>query len=148
MSLIKVKSNDPMAAANPFQNLFNDFFEGEFLPSRPSMRSGSTPAANIQETENAYHVELASPGMSKDDFKIEVDEDLLTIRSEKETEKEEEGTRFTKREFNYTSFVRSFRLPEEVDADKISASYKEGILNLEIPRKEVEAKKVRKIDIK
>lgn len=147
MSLIKVRTNDA-TQANPFQNLFNDFFEGEFLPGRPAMRSGSTPSANIQETEKAYHIELASPGMVKKDFKIEVDEDLLTIRSEKESKKEEEGTRYTKREFNYTSFVRSFRLPEEVDAENISASYTDGILKLEIPKKEIEAKKVRSIDIK
>lgn len=147
MSLVKVRTNDA-TQANPFQNLFNDFFEGEFLPGRPVMRSGSTPAANIQETEKAYHIELASPGMTKKDFKIEVDEDLLTIRSEKESKKEEEGTRYTKREFNYTSFVRSFRLPEEVDAENISASYTDGILKLEIPKKEIEAKKVRSIDIK
>lgn len=148
MSLIKVRTNDAAQSTSPFQNLFNDFFEGEFLPARPFMRSGSVPAANIQETEKAYHIELASPGMSKKDFKIEVDEDLLTIRSEKETEKEEENTRFTKREFNFTSFVRSFRLPEEVDSEKITASYKDGILSLEIPKKEIAAKKVKKIDIK
>ncbi len=147
MSIIKVRTNDA-APANPFQNLFNDFFEGELLPGRPAMRSGSTPAANIQETDKAYHIEVASPGMAKKDFKIEVDEDLLTIRSEKESKKEEESTRYTKREFNYTSFVRSFRLPEEVDADNISASYTDGILKLEIPKKEIEAKKIRSIDIK
>lgn len=146
MSLIKVKTND--SVVNPFENLFNDFFEGEFLPQRKSRGYGSMPAANIKETEKSYHVELASPGMSKEDFKIELDEDLLTIRSEKEVQKEEEGTRFTKREFNYTSFVRSFRLPEEVDAENISAKYENGILALEIPKKEIEAKKIRKIDIK
>jgi len=146
MSLIKVRTND--SAANPFENLFNDFFEGEFLPQRKNRSFGSMPAANVKETEKAYHVELASPGMKKEDFKIELDEDLLTIRSEKEVQKEEKDTRFTKREFNYTSFVRSFRLPEEVDAENISAHYENGILALEIPKKELEAKTVRKIDIK
>lgn len=146
MSLIKVKTND--SSVNPFENLFNDFFEGEFLPQRRNRSFGSMPAANVKETEKAYHVELASPGMKKEDFKIELDEDLLTIRSEKEVQKEEKDTRFTKREFNYTSFVRSFRLPEEVDAENISAHYENGILTLEIPKKELEAKKVRKIDIK
>lgn len=148
MSLIKVRSNGSTVANSPFENLFNDFFEGEFMPARRFSRSSSAPAANIQETDKAYHVELASPGMAKKDFKIEVDEDLLTIRSEKESEKEDENTRFTKREFNYTSFVRSFHLPEEVDADKISASYTDGILSLEIPKKVVVAKKVKSIDIK
>ncbi len=152
MSLIRFKTQDQ--AQNPFETVFNDFFEGEFLPGRRHQASGSVPAANIKETEKAYHVELASPGMSKADFKIELDEDLLTIRSEKEikneekSEKEENGTRYTKREFNYTSFVRSFRLPEEVDAENISARYENGILQLEIPKKELEVKKARQIEIK
>ena len=146
MSLIKFRTNDPVMS--PFENVFNDFFEGEFLPSRRNRNSGSLPAANIKETEKSFLVELASPGMTKEDFKIELDEDLLTIRSERETEKEETETRYTKREFNYTSFVRSFRLPEEVDAEKITAKYEEGILQLEIPKKEIQEKQVRKIDIK
>lgn len=146
MSLIKLKTND--SSVNPFDTIFNDFFEGEFLPGRKNRSFGSMPAANIKETEKSYHIELASPGMKKADFKIEVDEDLLTIRSEKEIDKEENSTRYTKREFNYTSFVRSFRLPEEVDSENISATYEGGILQLEIPKKAVEEKKVRKIDIK
>ncbi|NEN22515.1 Hsp20/alpha crystallin family protein [Cryomorpha ignava] len=146
MSLIKLRTND--SSANPFDTLLNDFFEGEFLPGRRNRSFGSMPAANIKETEKSYQVELASPGMNKEDFKIEVDEDLLTIRSEKESEKEENSTRYTKREFNYTSFVRSFRLPEEVDSENISAKYDGGILLLEIPKRAVEEKKVRKIDIK
>lgn len=146
MSLIKFRTNDPVMS--PFENIFSDFFEGEFLPSRRNRNFGSLPAANIKETEKSFLVELASPGMTKEDFKIELDEDLLTIRSEKETEKEETENRYTKREFNYTSFVRSFRLPEEVDAEKITAKYEEGILQLEIPKREIEEKKVRKIDIK
>lgn len=146
MSLIKLRTNDPVIS--PFENMFNDFFEGEFLPNRRNRNSGSMPAANIKETEKSFLVELASPGMTKEDFKIELDEDLLTIRSERETEKEEKEIRYTKREFNYTSFVRSFRLPEEVDAEKITAKYEDGILQLEIPKKEIEEKKVRKIDIR
>ena len=118
------------------------------MPGRRNRAFGSMPAANIKETDKSYHVELASPGMNKEDFKIEVDEDLLTIRSEKESEKEETSSRYTKREFNFTSFVRSFRLPEEVDSENISAKYEGGILQLEIPKKVVEEKKVRSIDIK
>jgi HSP20 family protein len=142
MSLIKFNNNP-----SPFDSIFNDFFEGELLPGRPQT-GGSTPAANIRETEKGFHVELASPGMTKGDFKIEVDEDLLTIRSEKKSESENNEERYTKREFNYTSFVRSFRLPEQVDADNISANYSDGILKLEIPKMEVETKKVREIEIK
>lgn len=146
MALVKFRTRDTFM--NPFENILNDFFEGEFLPMRRNVNFGSIPAANIQETESSFLVELAAPGMTKEDFKIELDENLLTIRSENETEKEEKDGKFTKREFNYSSFVRSFRLPEEVDAEKISASYAEGILKLEIPKVEIEVKKIRQIDVK
>ncbi len=145
MSLIKFSPRSPVL--DPFDALFNDFFEGETLPRR-STRGSYVPSANIKETEKSFDVELAVPGMKKADFEIEVNEDLLTIRAEQKMEKEEENERFTKREFNYSSFVRSFRLPENVDAEKIEANYKEGILRLEIPKTvEDETSKVRKISI-
>jgi len=145
MSLIKFSPNSPLM--RPLDSFFNDFFEGEFFPAR-SMQNASVPAANIKETEKAYHVELAAPGMRKDDFKVELNDDLLSIRAEHKEEKEEKQERYTKREFNYTSFVRSFRLPEEVDAERIKAAYHEGILNIEIPKVETAVKnKVREISI-
>ncbi|MCA1762102.1 MAG: Hsp20/alpha crystallin family protein [Cryomorphaceae bacterium] len=145
MSLIKFNS-----AKNPYglDTFFNDFFEGEFFP-QSRMKSGSLPAANIRESENAFHVELAAPGMKKDDFKIELSDDLLSIRTEKKAETEEREGKYTKREFNYTSFVRSFQLPEDVDVEKISAEYKDGVLSLDIPKMEIEQKsKTRQIAIK
>jgi HSP20 family protein len=145
MSLIKFKNQPSHWGA--FDHFFNDFFEGEFNPGKIT-RTASVPAANIIEKENGYHVELAAPGMTKNDFKIELNEDLLTIRTEKSENKEEKNERFTKREFNYTSFVRSFRIPENVDVEKINARYENGILQLEIPKTEVEeTSKVRQIEI-
>ncbi len=145
MSLVKFRSNAPVF--DPFEQFFNEFLEGESLP-RKVFRTGSLPAANIKETEKSYHIELAAPGMEKDDFKIEIQEDLLSIRSEQKDEKKETNERFTKREFNYTSFVRSFRLPEEVDIENIAATYTNGILKLEVPKKEVAVKtKVREIAV-
>jgi HSP20 family protein len=145
MSLIKFRSNAPVL--DPFEQFVNEFFEGESLP-RKVFRNGSLPAANIKETEKSYHIELAAPGMKKDDFKIEIQEDLLSIRSEHKDERKESNERFTKREFNYSSFVRSFRLPEEVDVENIAATYTDGILKLEVPKKEVVAKtKVREISV-
>lgn len=98
----------------------------------------SLPAVNIRETNDSYEVEMAAPGMSKKDFKIELDNNLLTITSEKRSEQEQkEGERYTKREFSYQSFQRSFSLPKEVvDADKIAAKYEDGVLRLSIPKKE------------
>jgi len=147
MSLIKFRTN-PAQTAN-FDSFFNDFFEGEFFPKSLNHKSGSLPAANIRETETGFHVELAAPGMKKEDFNIELNEDLLSIRTEKQEEQEEKDGKYTKREFNYSSFVRSFRLPEEVDIDSIRASYSDGLLSLDIPKKEMEeTKKVKQIEIK
>lgn len=148
MSLIKFNSSRPVT--DPFNAIFNDFFEGEFFPRKANgYRNGSVPAVNVKETEKAFQVELAAPGMKKDDFKIEIDENLLTIRTEQKEEKSEENERFTKREFNYTSFVRSFRLPEDVKQEEISATYENGILKLQIPKLEEEKKsKSRAIAVK
>lgn len=98
----------------------------------------SLPAVNIRETNDSYEVEMAAPGMSKKDFNIELDNNLLSISSEKQNETEQkEGERFTKKEFSYQSFRRSFTLPKEVvDGDKINARYDNGVLYLTIPKKE------------
>jgi HSP20 family protein len=145
MSLIKFKPQNSLW--DPFDNFFNDFFEGEFIP-RNVARNFNVPAANVKEVDNAFHIELAAPGMNKKDFKVEVEDDVLTIRAEHKDEKEETKERYTKREFNYASFTRSFRLPEHVKSDKIKAKYDNGILTLDIPKaEEVTHAKVREISI-
>jgi len=132
--------------------LFNDFFKpwnewfdkGSFFG-----RSLSVPAVNITENKDNYEVSLAVPGLKKDDFKIDVDGNMLTISSEKEETKEEKEKTFTRKEYNYSSFSRSFTLPEEVNKEKIEAKYEDGVLKLTLPRKE-EAKKTtaKKIAVK
>ncbi|MGB6037746.1 MAG: Hsp20/alpha crystallin family protein [Cryomorphaceae bacterium] len=145
MSLIRLKHQAPVR--NNFENFFNDFFEGEFNSDRLRGK-GSAPAANVKETEKAFHIELLVPGMEKEDFKIELNVDLLTIKTEKTEDKEEKSERFTKREFTITSFERAFRLPENIDFEKINARYQNGILKLEIPKTEIEEEvKVRQIAI-
>lgn len=103
-----------------------------------SNNGNSLPAVNVRETTDSFEVEMAAPGMSKKDFRIEMDNDLLTIYSEKQQENEvKEGERYTKKEFSYQSFQRSFQLPKDViDEDKIQAKYEDGILSLRIPKKE------------
>ncbi len=145
MSLIKFRT---AAISNPLDALFNDFFEGEFLPKHGQNRLGTAPATNIREDQKNFYVELAAPGMKKDDFKVEINENLLSIRAENKDAKEERNDRFTKREFNYSSFARSFRLPEAVNSESIVASYVDGILSLQIPKVESPEKvKVRQIAI-
>jgi HSP20 family protein len=108
------------------------------------------PAVNIRETDDNYEVEMAAPGMKKEDFKIELDNNVLTISSEKSEEREENGKeKYSRKEFSYQSFQRSFTLPKEVvDEERIEAHYKEGVLHLFIPKRETAKQKPpRKIEI-
>lgn len=96
----------------------------------------SMPAVNIKESNKEFCLEFAAPGFKKNDFKIKVEDHVLTIDAEKEEEKNEENKRFTRREFCYNSFSRSFTLPENVNSDKIDAKYEDGILKLSVAKKE------------
>ena len=98
------------------------------------------PAVNITEQKDNYLVSLAAPGLKKEDFRIDVDGNMLTISSEREESKEEKDKKFTRKEYNYSSFSRSFSLPEEINKEKIEATYENGVLKISLPRKE-EAKK-------
>lgn len=151
MSLIK-KNKNLLPSFSRFWD-DDDFFNrgmSNWGVSNFSNADSTLPAVNIRETEDAYEVEMAAPGMKKEDFKIELDRNILTISSEKTEEQEENGKeKYSRREFSYQAFQRSFSLPKEVvDEDKIEAHYKDGVLHLTIPKKE-EAKQrpPRKIEI-
>lgn len=101
----------------------------------------NVPAVNIAEQKDEYLVSLAAPGLKKEDFNINVDDNMLTISSKKEESKEEKNKKFTRNEYSYSSFSRSFTLPEEINKEKIDAKYVDGVLKISIPRKE-EAKKL------
>ena len=136
MSLIK--RNELFPTMNSF---FDDLFTRELWNwglSNHSATNTTIPAVNIRETKDNFEVEMAAPGMTKNDFKVELDGNLLTIRSERQSEqKSNEESRYTKQEFSYQSFVRSFQLSKDVvDADKIEARYENGVLQLLIPKKE------------
>ncbi|MDO6429490.1 Hsp20/alpha crystallin family protein [Flavitalea sp. BT771] len=129
-------------------SVFNDIFrpwESLFDVSGGSSLLGklatvNIPAANIVENKDHYEVSLAAPGMKKDDFNIDVEGNMLTISAEKEEKKEEKDERYSRQEFNYTSFSRSFTLPDWVNKEKIDASYENGLLKVYLPKTE-EAKK-------
>jgi len=131
----------------------NRFFPSvldEFFSDAPVFRATENrflPKVNIAEDEKSYQIELSAPGMNKEDFKIEVKDDVLTISTEKKEEKEEEGKNYTRREFSQTCFSRSFILPDSVDSGKIEAAYKNGILDLTIPKKEEKEQLSRVINI-
>ncbi len=111
----------------------NSIFDDDFFPVFPS-NSGSMPAVNIREDEKKFVLELAVPGMDKKDLKIDVNEDVLTISSEAKHESEDEKDGYKRKEFSYTSFCRSFQLPENIEKDKIEAGYKDGILSVTLPK--------------
>jgi HSP20 family protein len=115
---------------------WNEWFEGGGL----SGRTMNVPAVNITEQKDDYLVSLAAPGLKKEDFKIDVDGNMLTINSEKEDSREEKDKKFTRKEYSYSSFSRSFTLPEEINKEKIEAKYEDGVLKISLPRRE-EAKK-------
>jgi HSP20 family protein len=134
-------------------SLLNDFFMDDWFDSsiRNWRSSGATlPTVNVRETNDNFIIELAAPGMKRDDFKVELDNNILSISAEIEdkSETDKNGT-YNRREFNYQSFQRSFSLPEnKVDGGKISAQYKDGILHVTIPkREEAKIKPARQITI-
>ena len=111
-------------------------------------RGMTLPAVNIKETGDAYFVEMAVPGMKKSDFDINIDNNVLSISTENELEHEDKEENYTRREFGYSSFKRSFTLPETVEDGKIAARYNEGILSIHLPKKdEAKQKPVRNIKI-
>ena len=127
----------------------DEFFNTDFWPSFLDVNTRySVPAVNILEEDNEYRIEVVAPGIDKKDVKINLEDDVLTISSERKEENEEKNKHYMRREFNYTAFTRSFVVPEEVDASKISAEHKNGILTLHLPKKEEVVKKTQKREIK
>jgi HSP20 family protein len=121
-----------------FPSLIDEFFGGDVLPGffLDFDKRIATPAVNIIESKDDYRIEVAAPGLNKDDFKINIENNVLTISAEKEEKTENESESYVRREFNYASFSRSFTLPESMDTEKISAKHKDGVLDVIIPKKE------------
>jgi len=145
MTLVKFNPAKNTSSVNPW---FNDVFESVFNDSLLTDRLVSrVPAVNIAETDGDFQIELAVPGLKKEDFKINIDKNVLSISSEKKNENSQEGKKFSKREYSYTSFTRSFTLPETIDHNKIDAAYVDGILKLTIAKKEEAKVQSREIEV-
>jgi HSP20 family protein len=146
MSLIKFNnSKNDRSLAPVFNDLFESFLNDSIFSDRMVSR---VPAVNISENEDCYCIEMAAPGLNKENFKVQLDRNLLTIGVEQKSERNDEGKRFNKKEFSYHSFVRSFALPDSVDDSAIDAEYTNGILKINVNKKE-EAKTIAKqIEIK
>ncbi len=132
-----VKRNEFWPASSTVDQFLNDTF---FNWRNEMNGGGGVPRVNIAETDEEFLVEMAAPGMKRENFNIELDNDLLRISSEVNNTNEEKRDTYTRKEFSYESFTRSFHLPNSVEADKIKAKYENGLLRLVIPKKE-EAKR-------
>jgi len=140
-TLVKKDGMFPSLESKSIHNFFDDFITKDLFDwtDRNFAAIGSNlPSVNLKETDTEIEVELAAPGMKREDFKVEVDNDMLMISSEKEEKKEEVSKKenFIRREFNYQSFSRTFSLPETIDENKIEANYKDGILHIVVGKKE------------
>lgn len=141
--LIVRKNND-----NWMSNLFNDFVEDRYMPRM----NATAPAVNIKENKERYEMEIAAPGLKKEDWIISLDEEgNLDVKMEKKQEHKEEDAKqvYLRREFNYTSYEQTYTLPDDVNKEKISAKVIDGVLHIELPKKtqEDELKKQRNITI-
>jgi HSP20 family protein len=121
-----------------FDNVMNEFF------SPAALNQHGVPAVNIIENEEGFRLEVAAPGLSKEDFKLNLEHNVLTILAQKEQKSEETNEKYTRKEFSFSSFKRSFTLPQSVNNEAIQASYIDGILKVALPKKE-EAKPVQKL---
>jgi HSP20 family protein len=137
---------------NPERRLFpinwmEDFFADNF---KPAVNGISIPAVNISENKTAFKLNVAAPGFKKEDFKLEVQNGYLVISAETKEEKEDKDEKYTRQEYFYNSFSRSFSLPEEIKEDNISAQYEDGLLKVTIPKLKVEetAKMTKQIAVK
>ena len=141
-----VKFNQPIKGQNvpAFSRLFNEFLENDIPMFRPAV-GGSLPAVNISESDTSYQIEVSAPGFSKTDIAIALEGDILTISGDKKSESKEEAKKFSRKEFSHKNFKRSFNLPDHLDSEKIAAKFEDGILTIELPKKESAQPQARKI---
>lgn len=134
-------------------SFFDDFMTKDLFESAIPKFANSDftlPSVNVKEVNDGFEIQVAAPGIKKEDFKINLERNVLTISSENQTQyeaKDQDGS-FTRREFNYSSFSRSFTLPEVADPAKIEAAYENGILKISVPKKNVSVQNVKTIEVK
>jgi len=148
MALVKFANGNTNKVLKPaYNDVFESFFNADPFLTKSSLQR--IPPVNISENENEFQIDLAVPGLKKEDFKINLEKDLIMISAEKKEEKTEldEPRKYNRVEYNYSSFLRTFTLPESADHSKISAAYKEGILHVSVAKKEEAKIQSREISI-
>ncbi len=144
MTLVKFNDGNK-SLLSPMNDIFESFLNDSFISDRMISR---VPAVNICETDAGYYIELAAPGLNKEDFKVDLDRNLLTISVEKKVEDTQAEKKYTKKEYSYHSFVRSFALPDSIDDANIEAEYSGGVLKINLAKKEEAKMAARQISIK
>ena len=144
-TLVKRNGLFPLMGSKSVNSFFDDFITKDLFDwtdKNFASLGSNLPSVNLKETDTNIEIELAAPGMKKEDFKVEIENDMLMISSEKEEEKEEVGKKdnYIRKEFNYQSFCRTFSLPETANENKIEANYKDGILHVVIEKKKATQK--------
>lgn len=131
MNVIKRNSN------LNFPSIIDELFKPDWLGGVENF-GGNLPAVNLKETDSDFAIELAAPGKKKEDFNIEIDHNVLSISSESKNQSEEKDNagKYTRREFNYSAFRRTFTLPESVNLEDINATYENGVLHVTLPKKQ------------
>ena len=148
-TLVKRNGLFPSMGSKSVNSFFDDFITKDLFDwtdKNFASLGSNLPSVNLKETDTNIEIELAAPGMKKEDFKVEIENDMLMISSEKEEEKEEVGKKdnYIRKEFNYQSFCRTFSLPETANENKIEANHKDGILHVVIEKKEGNPKRALK----
>ncbi len=141
-----VKWNPETSFFPSFSSWMDDFFPESSFKS--AMKGVSVPAVNVKESKDAFKLDVAAPGFKKEDFKLEVKNGYLTISGESKEEKEDKDETFTRREYSYNSFSRSFSLPENVNGEDVEAKYSDGVLKVTLPKKKSDEKPVKQIAVK
>ena len=138
---------DRQPAQKNFSSLLDEFFNEVPVKWTKDWNGQYAPSVNIHETDEAFHLEMNAPGRNKEDFKVNVEENVLTIAFEKKEEKVNDAFKTIRREFSFESFKRSFNLGEEINADNIQAKYENGVLKLYLPKKPVVKESAKQISI-
>ena len=140
MNLVKRRNTD-------FPSIFDELFQTDWFggTANPIMNRGNVPAVNIKETEDDFSLEVAAPGKTKEDFQLSLDHDVLTISTEEKKEETTTEDKYTRKEFSYSAFQRSFKLPQAVNKEGINATYTNGILQVTLPKREEDKVKPKRL---
>ena len=131
----------------PFRSLFSDIFDGDGFVDEKFQNKNWVPAVNVSENDKNYEIEVAAPGMKKGDFKVQIEKGTLTISAERKEEKEEKKKNYTRQEYSYNSFNRSFNMPDDVKEEDVKAHYEDGVLKLSVAKKALAVSKAKDIAV-